>query len=114
MAAENRGETLPVPLVRGRPFAAGNSANPGGRPKGIASLVREQTKDGAELVLFMLSVMRGRKKAPLRLRMEAAAWLADRGFGKVPQPLEHAGPQGEPMRFTLLLSPPPATAEEDE
>ena len=99
--AENRGETAAT--VRGRPFLPGNSANPGGRPKGLASLVREQTREGEELVRFMLSVLRGRKKAPLRLRMEAAAWLADRGFGKVAQPIT-GDTEGGPLRFTLVLS----------
>ena len=103
---ENRG-------VNGR-FAPGNSANPGGRPKGLAHLVREQTHDGEELVRFMLSVLRGRKKAPLRLRMEAAAWLADRGFGKVALPLEHSGAEGGPMRFTLVLSAAGAPLSEDD
>ena len=100
-------------LVTDRPwlFQPGNRANPGGRPKGLAALVREQTDDGAELVAFMLRVLRGRKQ-PTRLRMEAAAWLADRGFGKVPMPLEHGGPGGAPLRFTLLLSAA-AGAEDD-
>jgi hypothetical protein len=80
----------------------------------LAALVREQTADGAELVAFMLSVLRGRKKAPLRLRMEAAAWLADRGFGKVPQPLEHTGQDGAPMRFTLVLSAAGGPLPEDD
>jgi hypothetical protein len=89
-------------------FQPGRSGNPGGRKKTLAALIRAQTGDGAELVAFMLHVLRGarvdgRKRAPLRLRMEAAAWLADRAFGKVPQPLEHAGADGHPLRFTLLL-----------
>jgi hypothetical protein len=103
---ENTGETLGnlIPWRAGHP-----SPNPGGRPKGLASLVREQTKDGQELVRFMLGVLRGRK-APLRLRMEAAAWLADRGFGKVSQPLTGEG--GGPLRFTLVLSAAGAPVEE--
>lgn len=61
-------------------FLPGNSASPG-RPKGIAALVQMETRDGAELVAFMLSVLRG-TKYPTVLRMQAAQWLADRGFGK--------------------------------
>ena len=114
MAAENRGETAaPLALVRGRPFAPGNSANPGGRPKGLASLVREQTNDGAELVAFMLSVLRGRKKAPLRLRMEAAAWLADRGFGKALQQMEVSGPEGEALTIRIEYGDDSAGAHPD-
>lgn len=98
--AENRDETAAPLALRGRPFLPGNSANPGGRPKGLASLVREQTKDGQELVRFMLGVLRGRK-TPLRLRMEAAAWLADRGFGKALQQLEVSGPDGGPQEYRI-------------
>jgi hypothetical protein len=107
--AENRDETAAPLALRGRPFLPGNSANPGGRPKGLAALVREQTKDGQELVRFMLGVLRGRK-TPLRYRLEAAAWLADRGFGKVSQPLTGEG--GGPLRFTLVLSAAGAPVEE--
>jgi hypothetical protein len=89
-------------------FQPGRSGNPGGRPAGLAALVRAETAiggvEGAELVAFMLSVLRGKRKAPLRLRMEAAAWLADRGFGKVPVPLEHGNAGGQPLRFTLVLA----------
>lgn len=98
--AENRDETAAPLALRGRPFLPGNSANPGGRPKGLASLVREQTKDGQELVRFMLGVLRGRK-TPLRLRMEAAAWLADRGFGKALQQMELSGPGAEPLTIRI-------------
>lgn len=99
-SAENRDETAAPLALRGRPFLPGNSANPGGRPKGLASLVREQTKDGQELVRFMLGVLRGRK-TPLRQRMEAAAWLADRGFGKALQQMEVSGPDGGPQEYRI-------------
>ena len=78
-APQNRG-------VTGR-FLPGNRANPGGRPKGLAALVREETKDGAELVAYMLAVLR-HPKQPTALRMAAAQWLADRGFGKAVAVLE--------------------------
>lgn len=99
------GETV-VPQPHGgalRPFVAGQSPNPAGRPKGISALVREQTREGAEVVEFMVAVLRGRRKAPLRLRMEAAAWLADRGFGKAPQPTELSGPEGAPLPLALVV-----------
>jgi hypothetical protein len=87
-------------LVTDRPwlFQPGNRANPGGRPKGLAALVKAETGDGAELVAFMLRVLRGRRQ-PLRLRMEACAWLADRAFGKAPQPL--TGEDGGPVEHRV-------------
>lgn len=100
MATENSLETVaPRPWL----FKPGVSPNPGGRPKGLASLVKAETGDGAELVAFMLDVMRGKKKAPLRLRMEAAAWLADRGFGKATVPIELSGADGGPVHMHLDL-----------
>ena len=77
-------------LENGR-FGKGMVANPGGRPKGLASYVREQTDDGQNLVDFYVSVFDGsyrigRSAPSLRQRMEAADWLADRGHGKAVPP----------------------------
>jgi hypothetical protein len=66
-------------------------------------LVRRETKDGAELVRFMLRVLRGQKQ-PLRYRLEAAAWLADRGFGKALQQMELSGPGAEPLTIRIEYS----------
>jgi hypothetical protein len=102
-ATQNRGATVVTQPHGGalRPFPAGNRANPGGRPAGLSTLIREQTLDGRELVAFMLNVLRGRRKAPLKLRMEAAAWLTDRGFGKAVQQLEVSGPDGGPQEYRI-------------
>jgi hypothetical protein len=64
-----------------------NDGNGGGRPKGLAALVQAETRGGAELVAFMLRVLR-HDKTPTALRMQAAVWLADRGFGKAVVQLE--------------------------
>jgi hypothetical protein len=96
MASENSLVTDARPWL----FKPGQTGNAGGRPKGLAQLVRQETKDGAELVAFMLRILRGRKQ-PLRYRLEAAAWLADRGFGKVALPLEHSGAEGGPVEVVF-------------
>ena len=72
--------------VSGR-FLPGVSGNPQGRPKGFAAIIREETREGAELVAYMLAVLR-QPKQPTALRMAAAQWLADRGFGKAVAVLE--------------------------
>ena len=89
-------------VTDGRPwlFKPGQTGNAGGRPKGLAQLVRQETKDGAELVAFMLRILRGRKQ-PTRYRLEAAAWLADRGFGKAVQQLDIGGVPGEPLTIRV-------------
>ena len=84
--AEN---SAPTTLVIGRPFRKGVSGNPGGRPKGLAAYVRDNTLEGEELADFYLAIFRGEKidgkKPGLRHRMEAGTWLSDRGFGKAVQ-----------------------------
>ena len=86
----------------GKGFMPGQSGNPAGRPKGLASLVRERTKDGKILLDFMVDVLQGKpqkvdlvipgpdgekrvtvEKTPeVRDRIEAVKWLGDRGWGK--------------------------------
>ena len=62
-------------------FIAGQSGNPSGRPKGFRAYIKESTAEGNELVDVVLAVLRD-QNASNRERMEAATWLADRGFGK--------------------------------
>ena len=59
----------------------GTSGNPGGRPVGFREQIKESTADGSELVEVVLNVLRD-ENASNRERMEAATWLADRGYGK--------------------------------
>jgi hypothetical protein len=60
----------------------GSTANPGGKPKGLASRVREATSDGETLVTFFQGILGGTIKCNARDRIEAAKWLADRGWGR--------------------------------
>jgi len=42
------------------------------------------------------------KRYPLRYRLEAVAWLADRGFGKALQQVEVGNVEGEEFVFRIV------------
>ena len=82
-------------------WTKGMSPNPGGRPKGLAGYIRACTDDGQDLVDFVLNVMRGAEidgdKPGLKLRMQAADWLSNRGFGKPSQFVEFTHREEHPL-----------------
>ena len=92
---QNRGET--------GQFLPGHSGNPGGRPVGFHNYIQERTADGSELTDFVLSVFRD-ENVSNKERMDAATWLADRGFGK---PTVNSGSQAPGIGdFTITISEP--------
>ena len=79
----------------------GQSGNPGGRPAGFHNYIQERTGDGSELTDFVLSVFRGENGSSTKERMDAATWLADRGFGK---PTVNSGSQAPGFGdFTITI-----------
>jgi hypothetical protein len=79
----------------------GVSANPSGRTPmalSLAQLARDKTRNGEELLEFFAGVMRGepmKRPQGLRpqwpspeLRLHAAEWLADRGWGRAKEIIE--------------------------
>jgi hypothetical protein len=68
---------------------------------GFHNYIQERTGDGSELTDFVLSVFRD-ENATNKERMDAATWLADRGFGK---PTVNAGSQAPGLGdFTITIS----------
>lgn len=97
------GEGAEGEKVVGRPFEAGKSGNPGGRPKGLARTVREvlgrAVEEGEDASLILVQFWAGvlaDPKAKMEHRLQAADRLADRGWGKAPQfaPVEVDDPLG--------------------
>ena len=65
--------------ARGRPFKAGQSGNPTGRPK-IPEDVKEAIRAACpKAVSVLVSMLNSKKEA---YRLEAAKTLLDRGYGK--------------------------------
>lgn len=68
-------------LPRGKPFAPGQSGNPGGRPKGFGELARQAAEGGQLLVEMAVKIIKSRS-TNLKAKIMAAQFLADRGWGK--------------------------------
>lgn len=87
-------------------FQKGVSGNPGGRAKGLATLINELTKDGRTYTETMVKISEGEKVFGLEITTkdvrEAIEWLADRAYGKPTQALEHAGPEGGALVVEVL------------
>ncbi len=111
-------------------WAKGKSGNPGGRPKKDFVLAQQCQKYGDEVVEFMVAVMRGEqirrtskqegtkgKKTHVfdtptfQDRIRAGEWLADRGFGKAPQAIEHAGAIGFELSWKSRSTTRPVTPQ---
>jgi hypothetical protein len=96
-----------------KPWKPGESGNPGGRPKGLMTLVREKSSDGDEIVEILLSIARGTLSVrvgdsdfppTVKERMEAIRELLDRGWGRPTESLEIAGIADRPVTVEVGLA----------
>lgn len=77
----------PAPRPRhpglGPPWRPGQSGNPGGRPKGVSSKIRELTRDGADILEYLARLVRGEERGARHAdRVRGAELLADRLWGR--------------------------------
>jgi hypothetical protein len=85
---QNNSRTTRRGGVTGSGFMPGVSGNPGGRPKGLSRRVRELVGEDGELIAAYMTSVLIDEKARTTDRLEAAKWLADRGFGRSVQALD--------------------------
>lgn len=100
----------------GKPFPKGTSGNPGGRPRGLARLVRDTVGDTGwvEIVEEMRAIATGaHDDATARDQISAAAWLTDRGFGR-PQQTVDVTSAGEKVGGGQVVVPLPVAEMSDE
>jgi hypothetical protein len=118
---------LPQPL-QARLWKPGQTGNPVGSQaplRSFAARIRQETGYGREIAAFYLAIMRGEPiKMPHKVvrrgrygkktiqalyvrptldqRIDAAAWLADRGWGKAKETIELTGEATPAQRLELL------------
>lgn len=81
--SQNTGKTIPKGLIPWQPGCP--SPNPGGRPKGLSTYIREKTLEGHQLVDFLYNVMNGGEKVFCKMsdRLKAVEMLL--GYGLWPK-----------------------------
>ena len=86
-----------------KPFKPGQSGNPGGRPKkDLASIIASEVfAENPE------SIKAGLVKKLQHGDPAAFKALADRAFGRPPQPVEHSGNDGGPIQIIFGCEMPP-------
>jgi hypothetical protein len=102
MAENSNGTAKRKP--RGKPFKAGESGNPGGRPKRTAEeldLIAACKERAPEALAVIAGIMT--KGENERNRLAAANAIIERGYGKPVQPVEASGPNGGPIETVTTV-----------
>lgn len=90
---------------RGKPFKAGESGNPGGRPKRTAEeldlIAACKDRTPAALAVIESIMMKGENE---RNRLAAAQAIIERGYGKAVQPVEASGRNGGPIETVTTVT----------
>jgi uncharacterized protein DUF5681 len=86
--------------ARGRPFAKGQSGNPGGKPKELKELQLEARRLTPKALATLAEVCKSGR--PDAARVAAAIAILDRAFGKPALALEHSGPDGQPIETRAI------------
>ena len=98
-AAEELTQNNPRPVpAQLTPWKPGQSGNPGGRPRGLSTYIREKTLEGHQLVDFLYNVMSGGEKVFCKMsdRLKAVEMLL--GYGLWPKVGNgDAAPQDKPL-----------------
>lgn len=103
MAENSNGTAKRKP--RGKPFKAGESGNPGGRPKRTAEeldLIAACKEKAPEALAVIAGIMT--KGENERNRLAAANAIIERGYGKPVQPVEASGPNGGPIETVTTVA----------
>ena len=114
MSAQNTEPNRPKKRVPpGRRWQKGESGNPGGRPKGLGSYVREKCgEDGRVLIDMLFAIVTNDVQffeqhaievPNTKEVLQATEMLMDRGWGKATQAVEVGGMGGGPVAVTVTF-----------
>lgn len=128
MKPEDTAESTPIvkpkinlpPEMEARKWQKGQSGNPGGRPKGLVTRIKELTNGGEDIFECLVGAMKGTLPAregetkgesvKAKERIQAATILAHYAFGKPVETTVQVKADEETIRNSLSLNPEMAEA----